>query len=222
MRQVRITAIGLLTVVVLAGCSRMQDRRWGACAVGGGVLGALVGAGTAGGLVNGYEGGSGGSSEETGLAAGSGAVAGAALGALLGHMICDPVEAAPPPPPPPPPAPAPPAAKKLQLSADAYFDFDKSTLKPEGERRIDEFVRPAKDDPKVHILVEGHTDSVGSDAYNQRLSERRANAVKTYLTSQGVDAHRIETRGYGESKPIASNKTAEGRAKNRHVDITIQ
>src|SRR5256885_1811034 len=83
-----------------------------------------------------------------------------------------------------------------------------------GKARIDEdVVRPMQEHRNLRALVEGHTDSVGSDAYNQRLSERRANAVRDYMISSGIDASRITTKGWGKSKPIASNKTKEGRAK---------
>ena len=218
MRDRRVTAIGLVGLMILTGCSAMRERRWSYCALAGGLVGAAVGAGTAGGLVNAYEGGHGGSHQETGEAAGAGAVGGAAVGTLLGHLLCDPKEQAPPPPPPPPPPPAP---KKIELSADAYFDFNKATLKPAGKEKIDaEVVAPMKEHPNLRALVEGHTDSIGSDAYNQRLSERRANAVRDYMVSRGIDAQRIMTKGWGKSKPIASNKTKEGRARNRRVEIT--
>jgi OOP family OmpA-OmpF porin len=217
MSHKNVTAIGLVGLLTLTGCSAMRERRWSYCALGGGLLGAVAGAGTAGGLVNAYEGGEGGSDAETGAAAGAGAVGGAVVGALVGHLLCDPrKEALPPPPPPPSPPPAP---KHMELSADTYFDFDKATLKPEGERKVEEIVRALKDNPKQRVVIEGHTDSIGSDAYNQRLSERRADSVGRYMVSRGIDPQRITTRGHGESKPIASNKTAEGRAQNRRVDI---
>ena len=222
-RMKSVTAIGLAGIVALAGCAAMNERRWDGCAIAGGLIGAAVGAGTAGGLVNAYEGGHGGNAEETGAAAGGGAVVGAALGTLLGHLICDPKEAPPPPPPPPspPPPPPPPAPKKISLSADTYFDFDKATLKPAGKEKIDEeIVPPMKEHSNLRALVEGHTDSIGSDAYNQRLSERRADAVRDYMVSRGIDAQRITTKGYGKSEPIASNKTKEGRAQNRRVEVT--
>ena len=96
-----------------------------------------------------------------------------------------------------------------------------ATLKPAGKEKIDaELVAPMKEHPNLRALVEGHTDSIGSDAYNQRLSERRANAVRDYMVSRGIDAQRITTKGWGKSKPIASNKTKEGRARNRRVEIT--
>jgi OOP family OmpA-OmpF porin len=219
----RFRGLAALVVVVgfaLNGCSAMRERRWSYCAVGGGLLGAAVGAGAAGSLVYEYEGDTGGSDEETAAAAAGAAVGGAVVGTLLGHMICDPQKEAPPlPVAPPPPAPKP-LPKKISLSADTFFDFDSAKLRPLGEQRVEELVQGLKENPSVRVLVEGHTDSIGTEKYNQVLSERRANAVRDYMVSRGIDASRISTRGYGELKPIASNKTAEGRAKNRRVDIT--
>src|SRR5437016_3809552 len=129
MRELKILLAGLLIVGTAAGCG-FRERRWGWCAVGGGLAGAAVGAGTAGGLVNAYEKGR--TQEETGAAAGAGAVGGAILGTLLGHAICDPMEEAPPPPPPPAvAAPPPPPAKgtKIATVGAANFDFDKATIK---------------------------------------------------------------------------------------------
>jgi len=217
MRDRRVTAIGLVALLILSGCSAMQERRWSYCAVAGGLVGAAVGAGTAGGLVNAYEKER--SQEHTGAAAGGGAVVGAGLGTIIGHLICDPTEEAPPPPPPPPPSP--PQKKHIELSADSYFDFNKATLKPAGKERIDsEIIPPMKEHPELRALVEGHTDSIGSEAYNLRLSERRANAVADYMESQGISSSRITTKGWGKSKPVADNRTKEGRAKNRRVEIT--
>jgi OOP family OmpA-OmpF porin len=216
----RLTAVTLVGVLGLTGCAAMEERRWGTCAIAGGVLGAGVGGGTAGGLVNAYGAGNQGQASEgvTAGAAVGGAIGGAVIGAVLGHLLCDPVEEAPPAPAPPPP----PAPKKMILSADAFFDFNKATLKREGEVKIDEVVRAMKGDPKLRATVDGYTDSIGTEAYNQRLSERRADAVRSYMVSQGIDASRITTRGYGESHPVADNKTAEGRAKNRRVEITTE
>jgi len=78
------------------------------------------------------------------------------------------------------------------------------------------------DNPTLRVLLEGHTDSIGAEAYNQGLSERRAKAVMQYLIKGGVDSARLSTVGYGESRPIAPNNTKEGRAKNRRVELTPQ
>ncbi|TQV65039.1 MAG: OmpA family protein [Halothiobacillaceae bacterium] len=113
------------------------------------------------------------------------------------------------------------AAKKITLNADTYFDFDKSNLKADGKKSLDGLVAEMKIDQIEQITVVGHTDSIGTDAYNQKLSERRAKTVADYLVSKGVPATKIKASGKGESQPIADNKTKAGRAKNRRVDVTV-
>ncbi len=112
-------------------------------------------------------------------------------------------------------------ASKVTYAADAFFDFDKSVLKPQGRATLDELVTKIKGLNIEAIISTGHTDSIGTDAYNQKLSVRRANAVKNYLVSKGVAADRIYVEGKGEKQPVASNKTREGRAKNRRVEIEV-
>lgn len=124
-------------------------------------------------------------------------------------------------PPAPAPAPQPPAATKVTYAADAFFDFDKAVLKPEGRAKLDDLVGKVKDINLEVIIAVGHTDSVGSDQYNQRLSVRRAEAVKAYLVSKGIEKNRVYTEGKGEKQPVADNKTSEGRAKNRRVEIEV-
>ena len=127
------------------------------------------------------------------------------------------------------PAPAKPAAKaapavtqsKITLQADTLYDFDKSTLKPEGRATLDKIARDLSKIKLEVIIAVGNTDSVGSDAYNMALGQRRAQSVKAYLTSKGVDGSRIYTESKGKSNPVASNATAEGRAKNRRTDIEV-
>lgn len=122
----------------------------------------------------------------------------------------------------PAPAPAPQvAATKVTYAADAFFDFDKSVLKPEGKAKLDDLVGKVKGINLEVIIAVGHTDSIGTDAYNQKLSVRRAEAVKAYLVSKGIEKNRVYTEGKGEKQPVADNKTAEGRAKNRRVEIEV-
>ena len=114
-----------------------------------------------------------------------------------------------------------PVTEKVTLAADVLFDFDKAVVKPEGQAKLDELVGRMKAINLEVIIAIGHTDSIGSDAYNQKLSMRRATAVKTYLTSKGIEANRIYTEGKGEKQPVASNATKDGRAKNRRVDVEV-
>ncbi|WP_298015603.1 outer membrane protein OmpA [uncultured Castellaniella sp.] len=114
-----------------------------------------------------------------------------------------------------------PTASKVVLNADTFFDFDKSTIKPEGRQVLDQVAQQAGTINLETIIAVGHTDSIGTEAYNQKLSERRANSVKQYLVSKGVAADRIYAEGKGELQPVASNKTREGRAQNRRVEIEI-
>ncbi len=132
-----------------------------------------------------------------------------------------PVAAPAPPPPPPAPAPQPPAATKVTYAADAFFDFNKSVVKPEGKAKLDDLVGKIAGVNLEVIIAVGHTDSVGGDVYNQKLSVARAEAVKAYLVSKGVEKNRVYTEGKGEKQPVADNKTAEGRAKNRRVEIEV-
>ena len=157
-----------------------------------------------------------------------------------GLQGCDgvPVPSAPTPAPAPRPAPAPapaaapapapaaaviaaPTSEKVTFAADAFFDFDKAVLKPEGRAKLDDLVSKMGGLNLEVIIAVGHTDSIGSDAYNQKLSIRRSEAVKAYLVSKGVEKNRVYTEGKGEKQPVADNKTAEGRAKNRRVEIEV-
>jgi OOP family OmpA-OmpF porin len=119
------------------------------------------------------------------------------------------------------PAPPPPAATKVTYAADAFFDFDKSVLKPEGKAKLADLVAKVKGINLEVVIAVGHTDSVGSDAYNQSLSMKRSEAVKAYLVSSGIEKNRVYTEGKGEKQPVADNKTSEGRAKNRRVEIEV-
>ena len=120
---------------------------------------------------------------------------------------------------------APPApqyvTQSVSLTADALFDVNKANIKAAGKKELDNLAKKLAGMKVVHIAVTGYTDSRGAAAYNKRLSERRAESAKAYLETRGVPASLIDAKGMGEANPVASNKTAEGRAKNRRVEIAI-
>ena len=123
--------------------------------------------------------------------------------------------------PPPPPPPPPPVKKKIVLRG-VHFDFDKAIIRSDSVPILREAANTLKENPSVNVIVEGHTDSKGTEVYNQRLSVRRATAVEEYLVTLGVAANRLTVRGKGESQPVASNDTEEGRAENRRVELLVQ
>jgi len=129
-----------------------------------------------------------------------------------------PAEPATQPPPPPPPKPV---NQKVTFAADAFFDFDKSVLKPEAKTSLDALVAKLAPINLEVVIAVGHTDGIGSDAYNDKLSVRRAEAVKAYLVSKGIEPNRVYTEGKGKKQPVADNKSAEGRAKNRRVEVEV-
>lgn len=112
--------------------------------------------------------------------------------------------------------------QSVVIQADALFDFDKSVVRPDGKKAIDEALAKLGGVDLEMVIATGHTDSVGTDAYNQKLSERRAAAVKAYLVSKGIPSAKVTTIGKGETQPVATNKTKEGRQKNRRVDIEFK
>jgi len=120
------------------------------------------------------------------------------------------------------PAPAPALiSEKVSLAGGALFDSGKADLKPAGKTKLDELASKLKGINLDAVIATGHTDSMGSAESNMKLSLKRADAVKTYLTSKGVDAKRIRAEGQGEAQPVADNKTVAGRDKNRRVEIEI-
>jgi len=120
-----------------------------------------------------------------------------------------------------PPVAAPPVVEKgAYVFRNILFDYNKSTIKPESEPILDEVAEFLKANPGMKMEIQGHADSIGSAGYNQKLSERRAAAVKAYLVKdEAVKGDRLTTKGYGLTMPVASNDTAEGRAKNRRVEF---
>lgn len=109
----------------------------------------------------------------------------------------------------------------VKFDSGILFDFDQSILKPSARTNIESLATSLKNNPETNILIVGHTDATGTDAYNYRLSERRAAAVKAYTQSQGISSSRLTTEGRGETEPIASNESEAGRAQNRRVEIVI-
>jgi OOP family OmpA-OmpF porin len=197
------------------------------------IAGAIAGGGVGAGIGSAAEG----DDTRTGTAIGAGV--GVLLGGALGYWLAGeeapaaqaaaPPAARPTPPTPPAPAaaPAPAESKKIVLRG-INFDFDKSNIKREFVPVLDEAAQILKDNPSVRVTIEGYTDSKGTEAYNQKLSERRAQAVKQYLVSKGVMADRLTTVGKGESDPVAPNTTPngkdnpEGRAMNRRAELKVR
>jgi OOP family OmpA-OmpF porin len=220
------TGLAAILTISLAGCATTGGHDPAMCALIGAGVGA-VGGGVGGGLYaanntdrdhNEWEGAA--------IAATS-----TVVGAGVGYLICkmteeepkpEPKRAAPPPPPPkptPPPEPVHDPCKERVKLENVNFDNNKSEVKPEGAVVLDETATLLKRCPARRVRLTAHTDSNGSDAYNMKLSQRRADSVRSYLVSHGIDASRIEAEGRGESNPIADNATPEGRAENRRVEL---
>ncbi|MEO8605574.1 MAG: OmpA family protein [bacterium] len=139
-------------------------------------------------------------------------------------LVQQPQEAPPAPvaqvPPPPPPPPAPPMKKKIVLRG-VNFDFDKSNIRPDAVPILEQACKTLKEEPSIDVSCNGYTDSVGTDAYNQKLSERRADSVRSWLGKCGISSSRLGAKGFGETNPVASNDTAEGRAQNRRTELVV-
>jgi len=205
----------LLTVTLaalsVASCSATRPAAPWKCAL----IGAAVTGGTAIAIAENVD-----DSNEDETAAIAGAAAGA-FGAVAGFTICAlmPAEAPPVAQAPPVPVPSAPTVRKTVVLPGVNFAFNRADLLSQGKADLHAVIPDLEADHDLTLLIEGHTDSVGSDAYNQQLSERRAESVKAYLVSKGIAESRIETKGYGESQPVASNDTEAGRAKNRRVEL---
>jgi len=189
----------------LTGCAGLQKTDWPTCAAIGGVGGAALGA------------------IESSTWAGGGAVVGAGMAAaycwvhgasdeqvvMVEEVVEEVVVAEP--------------AEAVRVELDVKFDFDKAQVKPESYGDIKNLADFLTQYPQTTTVVEGHTDSVGGDAYNQTLSERRANAVRDVLVNQyGVGSDRVNAVGYGETRPVADNASADGRAVNRRVEAEVE
>lgn len=228
MRSYPLFRIGLamLMLASLGGCASNGGPSPGVCALIGGGLGAAGGA--AGGVSYAHDHHHDNKDEEAvGIA-----VASTVVGAGVGYLICSlmeeeepappPTRPAPPPPPPraaPPPPPKPDVCTQMVRIHDIKFENDKAEIQPNASTVLDQTAGALEKCPDVKVRLTAYTDSNGSDAYNMKLSDRRANAVREYLEAHGVAAGRIESKGLGESNPIADNSTAEGRAENRRVEI---
>ena len=211
----------------ISGCGMSEAKTRGT------IVGAAIGAAAMGGGGAALGGSIGdGDSNDRWAAAGVGIGAGILIGGTIGYLLTEEPQAAPPPPPPSPPAPAPPPpppppAPKRIILRGVNFDFNKSNIKSEFVPILDEAAQTLKDNPNVKVQIVGYTDSIGSDAYNLRLSERRAQAVKQYLVSKGIAAGRLGTEGRGKQDPIAPNTkdgkdNPEGRAMNRRAELKVQ
>ena len=199
-------ALAAVSVASLAGCSSMNNTQKGA------VVGVATGA-AAGGMIGRANG-------STAKGAIIGATVGGAAGMIIGHQMDK-------------------QARELEqnipnarvervgegiqvtFASGLLYDFDSDRVKPTAADNLRELARSLDKYPNSDLLIVGHTDSVGADAYNQRLSERRAQAAAEYLAAQGVSRGRLRTRGLGEGEPVASNATESGRQQNRRVEVAI-
>jgi OOP family OmpA-OmpF porin len=217
----------LVLVLAIEGCAARPrgafncvDRRWAGGTIGGAIAGSMIGAGVGTGIVA-TSGETERQTKDYATAAVIGAVAGGIIGSVFGHCAFDPFWEQEPPPPPPAPAPPPPPVKQRIVLRGVNFDFDKSNIRPDAAAILEDAARILRDEPDVRVSVDGHTDARGTDAYNDRLSERRAAAVVDRLVRLGVERSRLEPQGYGESRPVATNETEEGRAQNRRVELNV-
>ena len=218
----------LALVIAISGCAGTRpnrggfncDRAWGAGTAVGAVAGGLIGGAIGGGIVA-TSGETKRQSDDYATAIGIGAAAGSLIGSFFGHCAFDPQWEEEPPPPPPAPTPPPPVVKQRIVLRGVNFDFDKSTIRRDAAEILEEAARILREDPEVRVSVDGHTDARGTDQYNDRLSERRAQAVVDYLARLGVPPSRLQAQGFGESRPVATNDTDEGRAENRRVELNV-
>ena len=201
-----LTIIILGAALILQGCASMNKTQKGA------VVGTATG--TAMGAVIGR------ASGNTALGAVIGAAVGGTAGAIIGHQMDKQAEEI---------KDKVPEAKVervgegivVELSSQILFGFDQADLSTEAKSNLDQLVKVLNEYPDTDIELQGHTDSRGSEAYNQTLSERRAGAVSSYLASRGINNTRLSTKGFGETMPKYDNDSEEGRAQNRRVEFLI-
>lgn len=213
LRSMKTVASAAAIAMMAAGCSTMTRTD---CAVVGGLAGATVGGVGGAVAVNNLEATP--SDWERAAGAGGGGAAGAIIGALIGWNVCHDPEPAPVAAPPPPP---PPSGTEIAEIRGTHFAFDSAKLSAEGDAILDEAVAVLNQHPSINVRIEGHTDSVGSEAYNMGLGQRRADTVRDNLAGKGISGSRMTTRSFGESVPAASNDTESGRAQNRRVEIIV-
>jgi len=208
-------------VAMVSGCSMSQAQRNGML-IGAGV-GGLIGGGIGCGVAAAQDDGTDEEAYKIGcpVGVGVGAIVGGTIGYLMAKEPSSPPPLAPAPPPPPPPAPPPPVQERIILRG-VHFDFNRYNIRPDAAPILDEAAEILGKHPDVTVDVNGYCDVIGGVAYNQRLSERRANAVAGYLEGKGIASNRLVTHGYGKTQFVATNATAEGRAQNRRVELVPQ
>jgi len=207
MKKVKIILVTLLgATIILSGCASMKKSTKGAVVgtAAGGAMGAVIGKATG----------------NTALGAIIGAAVGGTAGAIIGSQMDKQAEEI---------KNNVPGAKVervgegivVEFSSNVLFAFDKSDLSAESKVNLDKLVTVLNGYPDTNIELQGHTDSKGSEAYNQTLSEKRATAVSVYLNEKGITASRVTVKGFGETLPKYDNETDEGRAQNRRVEFLI-
>jgi outer membrane protein OmpA-like peptidoglycan-associated protein len=201
-RKARMSVVWLAALSMISGCTGTGMSEKEQCMLLGAGAGVLVGGGAAAGTVAVH-----GHRNQYTWAVPAGVVGGALIGGLAGYLLCP----SPPPPPPPPP-------EKIILRG-VHFDFDKYNIRPQDAAVLDEAAEILKSHPNITVNVNGYCDAIGTVRYNLKLSERRAEAVVKYLVDHGIAESRLIPHGYGKTNFVATNKTAEGRAQNRRVEL---
>jgi OOP family OmpA-OmpF porin len=205
-----IASVSVASMMSACGMSDIQRDRTLEGAAAGAVIGGGVGTGVWAG-----------DTHDNWPAIPAGVAGGAIIGGLIGYLTA-PTEAAPPPPPPPPspppPPPPPPPPQKIVLRG-VHFDFDKSLIRDVDKPVLDEAADTLKANPNVKVDVNGYCDVIGTVPYNLRLSQRRSEAVAGYLEDKGIAAGQLVPQGFGKTNFVATNKSREGRAENRRVEL---